>query len=320
VPPLLVLLSFFLLDPFHVLRSLPDDAPALSWLNRDYVSTEVYLKNEPSHRYDSFILGSSRSHPFSTADWVPYLNTPCKPFHYDAFGESLYGIACKLRLLHASGAEIRHALILFDFETLSQVENSPDHIYRKHPRLTGEPRWAFQWVFLRDYFSNKFFFAYLDYTCLHHDREYFKDFLFFGRNGFDPDTNDLFHAAGDAAIDADPQGYFQKLEVIVHNIYKNVNHSPEAVVHEDGLALLKEIRDILQAQSTDFQILIPPVPNQIALPKDDVHILTDLFGQSRVHDYSGVTEYSKDITNFYDASHLRPPAARRILREVYSGG
>src|SRR5688500_6611301 len=73
---------YFAQDPFKVLYRYdsyyaPGDRVIL---NRDFVSTELFLAGYPEARYDSFILGNSRSLAFRCGDWAEHLSG-ARPFH-----------------------------------------------------------------------------------------------------------------------------------------------------------------------------------------------------------------------------------------------
>jgi len=73
-PLALSFVGYFVFDPFKVLRPHArycDDDPVI--LNRDFVSTEEFLKTREPTRPTSFILGNSRSLVFHSSDWRAYL-------------------------------------------------------------------------------------------------------------------------------------------------------------------------------------------------------------------------------------------------------
>ncbi len=64
-PVLAILAVYFVKDPFKVLYHydsyFPQDGISYVVLNKDYVSTETFVNNYPTHHYDSYIFGNSRS-------------------------------------------------------------------------------------------------------------------------------------------------------------------------------------------------------------------------------------------------------------------
>ena len=107
--PLVAAVIFYLAaDPFCVLhRPLYQPTHAVA-IDRDYVSTELYLRQQPTHDYDSFVFGNSRSTAFRCADWLAAAGRPgghC--FHFDAWKESLFGVEAKVRLVDQLGRQLR---------------------------------------------------------------------------------------------------------------------------------------------------------------------------------------------------------------------
>ena len=97
--------------------------------------------------------GNSRSLYYRVDSWKNFIGEPAfKRYHFDASGETLYGLEMKLRFLAGQNARIRHCLILLDFYTLQHIKNSEGHLFIKDPRISGESRLAFQAAFLKSFF------------------------------------------------------------------------------------------------------------------------------------------------------------------------
>ena len=63
--PILVLVAVYLItDPFKTLH--PFSFQCFDDTNRDYFSSELFLRNNPVYHYNSFIFGSSRCCGFNT--------------------------------------------------------------------------------------------------------------------------------------------------------------------------------------------------------------------------------------------------------------
>jgi hypothetical protein len=76
----LFLLGYWYFDPFKVLRTYADFSKPVIVPNRDYVSTETFIRNNPHYHYNSFIFGSSRTMAFKPARWKKYLTQDAEPF------------------------------------------------------------------------------------------------------------------------------------------------------------------------------------------------------------------------------------------------
>ena len=120
LPFLVVLLPYFITDPFKVLYHYDNyyDTGGKEYYintNRSYVSTMMYIQNKEMYHYDSFIFGSSRSEYFMVDDWKKYIPGSASCFHFDGSGESLYNIHKKLKYI-AGRSPIRNVLICMERE------------------------------------------------------------------------------------------------------------------------------------------------------------------------------------------------------------
>src|SRR5450759_4335697 len=96
-----ILIIYLIADPFKVVRNYPSyynsgDTAYIS-LNRDYVNTTTFDMYYSINNYNSFILGNSRSIYYDVKDWKTHLNSSNSCFHYDAYGENLYGVYKKVK-------------------------------------------------------------------------------------------------------------------------------------------------------------------------------------------------------------------------------
>ena len=125
-------------DPFKVLYHYNSyyGRKTIILLNRDYVSTETFIRNNPIYHYDSFIFGSSRSEYYCVSDWQKYISSN-NCFHFSAQGESIYGIFLKIKYLNTHHVPIKNAIIPLDFGTLKNVTETKGHLFLEHPALSG---------------------------------------------------------------------------------------------------------------------------------------------------------------------------------------
>ncbi|MGI4873608.1 MAG: hypothetical protein ACRYFX_20820 [Janthinobacterium lividum] len=317
-PGLLVVAAYFWCDPFVVLYHYdryPDNL--ITFPNRDFISTQTYLNTYRQRPYQSFILGSSRSLAYRVRDWTPYL--PPGPdtlaFHYDASNESLFGVWKKLEFLEQHGSGPRNVLLVCDYQLLRVTTNLDVEHKRKDPRLVGESMLAFQATFLRDYLSNGFFWKYFKRRLTGRFTPDMTGVLEPTHIRYDPRTNDMLLPELDAQLRTDSAGYYARSRQLGPRPAR-----PEvapAVIGAAQLAQLRAIRAIFQRQHTSYQLLINPLYEQRAFNPADLAQLQQLFGAGRIHDFSGVNEFTRETGNYYDYSHYRPKVARQLLRRVY---
>src|ERR1019366_1173073 len=127
VPFLLALIAYLHYDPFEVVYHYDSyyvsGKPSYITLNRDFVSMETFLNNDPKYHYDSYIFGNSRVRFFEMNTWMKYIHSD-KCFHFDASAETLYGIEKKIEFLDNRHNEIANAIVVLDYGTLRETTNS----------------------------------------------------------------------------------------------------------------------------------------------------------------------------------------------------
>lgn len=315
LPGWLLLILYFVLDPFRVLYHYNDFSGTLiSIPNRDYVSTQMYLNTYRQRRYSSFILGNSRTLAFRVRDWSRHTGDTAA-FHFDASSESLYGVWKKLEFLDAHGARLRHVLLVADPSLLAQTENVNTHLARKDPRLTGEWPLGFQWAFLRAYFSNHFYVKYLKRRLTGKYTPDMAGLLEGRRVVYDPRTNDLSLPELEQRIRADSLGYYDSIPSLGPRPARPAVAS--AVIGPAQLQQLEAVGRILRRHQTRFHLVLSPVYQQEAVNPADVAALQRIFGPASVHDFSGKNRFTQERGNYYEQYHYRPALGRQLLELIY---
>ena len=315
LPALAVALSYFVLDPFRVLYHYATFDQLLAIPNRDYVSTQMYLNTYRQRRYRSFILGDSRTLAFR--DWVRYTHDSAA-FHFDASSESLYGVWKKLEFLEAHSPGLRHVLIVADPSLLRATHDVPTHLARKDPRLTGANPLAFQFTFFKAYLSNRFYVKYLKRRLTGRYTPDMAGMLEGRRVAYDPRTNDLSLPGLEAEIHADSAGFYARNPHLTPR--PATPTTAPAVLGPAQQQQLLAIRAILERQHADYHFVISPLYQQERLHPTDTAVLRRLFGQGRVHDFSGVNRFTQAAGHYYEEYHYRPLLGRQLLRVIYAPG
>src|SRR5450432_2365162 len=143
IPFLIFIGVYFYLDPFKVVKHYNSyyhsGRPNYISLNKDFISTENWINHHAQYDYDSYIFGNSRSMFYEIATWKNYIGEDSeKCYHFDASGESIYGISKKFSFLSAQKAKIKNVLIVMDQGVLNKADNSAGHLFLKDPRLSGQ--------------------------------------------------------------------------------------------------------------------------------------------------------------------------------------
>jgi hypothetical protein len=316
LPFLVILLSYVALDPFWVLYHYQTFSDHLITIpNRDYISTQMYLNTYQQRQYKSFILGNSRTLAFHVRDWNRYLGDTTS-FHYDASGESLYGVWQKLRFLDQHSPGIKNALIVCDAELLKATKDVETHIGRKDPRVTGELPFSFQLSFFKAYLSNLFYYKYVKYRLTGVRTADLEGMLESRRLYYDPHTNDLSLPDIEQEIRVDSAGYYARNKRLTPR-------PPAPAVSPSVLGAAQQqqlvaIQNIFKHNRTAYQFVISPLYNQRQLNPADLQILERIFGAQHIHDFSGVNEFTREVGNYYEDSHYRPSVGRKILKLIYA--
>src|SRR5579862_957076 len=317
LPILVTLGTYIYFDPFMVLRKYTsyNETNGIE-LNRDYVSTEIFLRNYEREMYDSFIFGNSRTIAFTTTDWRKWI-APAKPYHFDASLESNYGISGKLDLIDSKGGAIRNALFILDASVLKAAADYDEHLLKKHPQVSGKNAVAFQTVFAKAYLSPTFVLPYLGREISGKKVAWLPDPFRESTIEIDPLTNDMRAPDAEHEISANPEAYYRKHAALFFAREDKAGTELPAVIHEEQTKVLKHIQQKLQAHCTHYKLIIGPLYEQRKLHPDDLKILRELFGAENVCDFSGINDYTRDIHNYYEESHFRPSVGRSILECVY---
>jgi hypothetical protein len=325
LPFVAFILLYFYLDPFKVVRHYScyyqSGKPNYITLNKDYVSTENWVNRQSQYHFDSYIFGNSRSMFYEVGTWKNYIKADSEQcYHFDASGESIYGIAKKFSFLSEQKATIRNALIVIDAGALNKADNSAGHIFVKDPRLSGESQIGFQVDCLKDFFDFDFVHALLDFKLSGKVKDYMKkDFLLDDRPFFyDSVTNEIRMDAFEEMIKRDTAAYYAPRQSIFYTRDMTIQRVSDPVIKKQQLALLQTIKKVLDNNQTNYKIVISPLYDQLKLNPTDLRVLEGLFGADHVYDFSGINDFTRSKYNYYEISHYRPHIADAIMKIVYS--
>ncbi len=312
-----LLLGYFIFDPFMVLREYDDFSYSYVLPNRDYISTEIYLRNYPTQKYNSFIFGSSRTLAFRPDSWEKNLNGNSNPYVFDASGESIYGINKKIKLIDHLGEKIDNALIILcEDVSFQRAENHEGHLYIKHPETSGENKLSFHMTFIKAYYNPTFLLSFYDYKLTGNFKPYMSEFLESRKMAFDKINNKMIIEDQEEDLLKDPESYYSKRESVFYP--RGINEKNDSLpqinaIHQE---LLEEIVAILEKQNTNYYVVIGPLYNQVKFHPKDLALLKEYFGD-RLYDFSGINSFTEEITNYYESSHYRPIVGDSIMNYIY---
>lgn len=318
VPVLFLIGTYIYLDPWRVIHKYEDYYQnSFVDLDRDYISTEVYLKNKDKLNYNAFIFGNSRSRSFLCTDWIKYI-PGASPMHYDANGETLLGILSKIRLIDEKNGKLDHALLVIDRSVLSSAVFNHGPVYEPHPAESKSSMLVFQATFLQYYLSDYFFFKYNEYYYTKKQKKYMHKILFLDTLEYNPLTNDIYWTVYTNEMKNDPSAYIEKHKTsYVQRDTQNTLVS-EKCLGAQQIRMLSEIKEIFSRKHTKYKIMISPLYDQKYISQEDIVMLDSIFGKENVYDFSGRNQYTRDIENYFESSHYRRRVALDIMNKMYA--
>jgi len=316
IPLAILLFSYIYFDPFKVLRDYDDYSYSYINPDLDFISTEVYIKNNPKYHYNSFILGSSRTLAYQPKSWIKHLPEGARPYVFAASNESIYGIYIKLKFLDSLHRKIDNALIIYCRDvTFNKTANESGHLFIKHPATTQESELDFQLAFFKSYLSPVFFINFYTYTITKEFKPHMVGYVENKKVHYNKTTNQVSIVDGENEIRKTPDEYYKKLKDV---FYEREGERIDSVqrIQEKQLFMLKEIKRILKKNNTNYKIVLSPLYEQIKFNPQDLAILKELYGD-HLYDFSGKNFVSDFKTNYYETSHYRPNMGDSLLNIIY---
>lgn len=315
-PFLLLALSYFVFDPFHVLRnydSYPDNY--LEAYNRNRISTQIFLNNNPKYNFKSFVFGSSRSSVFFTQDWGKYIGDS-NAYHFDASNECISGIANKISFIDKQQNKIENALIIFDGETFNYaIDTSSSIIHIQDYKWSGQSKFAYNLLFFKAYFKDLFFLKYFDTKLFHTYRPYMYGVFSKMHMIYTPINNNFIFKEYNDELVKDSTAYYSRDLFYKRDTLAKLEEPQSIKPYQHKF--LKQIKDVLSKNKTNYQIVIAPTYSLKKFNKEDLEVLKQYFEPTRIHDYSGKNNLSLPLSNFYEIYHFKPSVARIIMKDIY---
>ncbi len=309
--PLAVLLVYFAAaDPMKCFRMYSNPLEKGVTMN-DRIFQSRWLASHP-FPYDAFILGSSRGKSFHTEPWKQYTGASC-PFHMCVNDESIYGIARKLEYLEKEKYEIRHVLLLLDHRILGRPYNPEPHIFREYPAVSGESPAAFYQRFLIAFLKPSFLKAWVLHSTADVEDQVFFFSVDFRYNLF---TGDHIYAEYESRLAEDEDLFYREQASVFYDRPASMQNL-EPVITRETISELERIASLLDRNHSNYQVVITPNYDQLKMHPDDLEVLFSLFGRDRIHDFSGVNNYTQNIRHYYEERHFRPFIADSIMAQVY---
>ncbi len=313
--PLILLAGVYVwTDPFRCLYDF--NIKDVDDTNREYLSTELFLQNEPVYHYNSFIFGSSRGGGLNTYQWKQYLPSGAQPFLFQAWSESLTGIELKLNYLNEHHIPIDNALILLDIPGTYAKEQLPHAALSiKHYLFTGQSKYVYNAIQFFNYIQKPSLWIKSIRNCARGVRVMCAS---------DTITNDWERTNKDNFYELPLQDSLKQCTDMTRRTFftkweRSIEEVSEPLINDCFEDQLRHMRAILEANHTDYHVIITPAPcytNPAINPKD-LLILQAVFGVKRVHNYSGRNEMTEDYNNFSDPEHFGLRVGYLIVEDIY---
>lgn len=318
--PLLVLVcGYFLTDPFQVIWRNPIKAygkcEQFTGPSRDYIGNYLIRKHGRQHFYNSFIFGNSRSIFYEVKSWKKHLPQDAECFHYDASGESLYGIERKIHYLDVIGLPLHDVLVTLDHSTLSQTSPRQGFLFAMAPPTELYSNFiGFHATYMGAFFKPRFLVAWGDYLASGHIKKYMKKWKLIQTRtfAFDENSNEIRYENAEQEIATNTFYTASKLKEFQGIKHRDTLDKP--VIRSSQKKLLQAMQRVFLRNRTNVKIVIHPLYNQVRLHPSDLQELKAIFGSEVVYDYSGKNLWT---SNYYEPSHYRPHIADSILAHIY---
>lgn len=317
VPLILLACIYLWADPFRCIHDF--DINDVDATNREYMSTELFLRNNPIYHYNSFVFSSSRGGGINTYQWKQYLPNDAQPFLFQAWGESLTGIELKMNYLNENNVPIENALILLDIPSSFTAHNQLPYkaLSMKHYLFTGHSKFCYNVMQYLNFMQSPSLWI----KSIKHRVSGVRIACESDTITNDWDINNQFNYSElppqdslKFCTDMTRRTFFAALE---HSNY--VVKVSEPLITSQYEKQLKHIRSILDANHTDYHVIITPAPcyTNPAINPEDLAILQSIFDAERVHDYSGKNKITEDYNNFSDPAHFGLRVGYLIIEDIY---
>jgi hypothetical protein len=314
-PVLLLALSYFIFDPFHVLKAYdayPDNY--LESYNRNRIGTQIFLNHNKQERYQSFIFGSSKSSVFYTEDWSKYIND-ATPFHFDASNEVISGIYGKVKFIDNQGNDLKNVFMVFDAETFNYVADTASSIIHiQDYEWSGQNRFMYQLTFFKAFFKEMYFLKYFDKVLFNKYKPYMYGAFENKHMLYTPINNNFIFQSYIEQLKEDSLAYY------IRDLFYERNElelTQEPGIKPYQVNYLKEIKAVFDKHKTNYKIVFGPNYDQKKVNPKDLEIVKSVFGHQNVYDFTGQNELTTPLSNYYEIYHYKPSVARQILKSIY---
>lgn len=308
IPICLLIGLYVALDPYRIVFpysiSYFIEKP-LSKTNREYLSIKLFEDNLQRRSYDSFIIGSSRTGAFNSYQWKKYLEVDNNPYIFTSWRENIQGIYQKIMYLDNANVDINNVLLLFDCgeQYTFNISNGEAPLTNHYYKLSNQTVLGYQIDYFKAFISKP---SKL-HTYIQNAKQKNKVLT------FDTITNDS-HLCNDT-ITVCP-----KSNMLINRTDWEIR-TPEQMlpnlINNDMEVMLSEIYQVLKKHNTNYKIIICPNYFRWKISDNDFLILTNIFGEQNLFNYSGDHSIASEKYYYNDIEHFNSNVAWRIIEDIY---
>lgn len=310
IPFLIIFSLYWITDPFKI--NHPFSLDHISTVNREYLSMELFIKQYPHYKYNSFIFGSSRGGGINSYHWKQLLDKShtqkdtISQFLFQAWSESITGIYQKINYLDKNQIPINNALVLIDISMFCKTQDHKSAMDVKHYMLSGHSKFNYQWVFIQAYMEkpDKVISSIVE-LWKHPDNNI----------NFDTISND-WDKEDQYQTEKEPDKNYTLDKSRFKDHVSEEQFSPKEIT-SGYIPILNDIKQIFDYNKTYYKIIITPDYNQVHMNMEDLEILEKIFGKENVYNFSGKNYITDDKFNFSDPNHFDLITGWQMLNEIY---
>lgn len=320
VPMALLLGLYLVTDPYKTLK--PFSLDYFDSTNRDYLSSELFLANYPTYKYDSFVFGSSAACGINTYHWKSYLPDGSSQFMFQSWSETITGIEQKLVYLDNNGISVNNCLLVLDFPSMFVEDQLPTTALAiKDYHFSGMPFWKYEAILFYNFIQKPSQWTGAISRFLSNDKPYIQ---------FDTVTNDWSmdnHNPESYLVQPKQDSLCNNSEVSRKAFFKEIEGRKgseisvaQPILDEKFIECLWNIKSIFDKYNSNYEIIIAPYIcyTSDAINPSDLYILQEIFGSGKVHNYSGKNSITEDYNNFSDTNHFGLCAGWMMIEEVFN--
>lgn len=320
IAPILILLGVYVLtDPFRILK--PFSPHYFSKTNRDYMSSELFIRNYPKYQYDSYVFGSSKCYSINSYHWLKYLPENSRQFVFQAWSETLTGMEQKINYIDGHGLNLRNVLILIDIpDTFSENQLPTKARSIKDFRISGQSEFSYQATQFWNYLQRPSFW----YSSVVREIKGIKPIIH-----FDTVSNDWFGFLARVNLDVKPpmDSLSRCSKTVRETFLKEIATKTDADLQKSPMLIdgsfeeqLLHIKAVFDKHGTDYKIVITPAYcyTHPCMNRQDLELLQEVFGKENIFDYSGKNGLTTNCYNFFDPLHFDFSVGWQIIEDIYN--